>query len=93
MQIEEKKKVVETNKEEKYKMQNEITEQDVIFSNLENRKKQYEKELSETISELDKKRTAKNEFNNGFLKLEKEKIQKEEEIKKKNKKKKKSKKR
>ena len=82
LQIEEKKKVVETNKEEKYKMQNEITEQDVIFSNLENRKKQYEKELSETISELDKKRTAKNEFNNGFLKLEKEKIQKEEEIKK-----------
>ena len=82
LEIEEKKKIVETNKEQKYKMQNEITEQDVIFLNLENRKKQIEKELSETISELDKKRTAKNEFNNGFLKLEKEKIQKEEELKK-----------
>ena len=71
LEIEEKKKEVENSKEEKYQLQNYITEQDVIYENLINRKKQAEKELLQTISELDKKRTVKNELNNNFLEIEK----------------------
>ena len=71
LEIEEKKKNVEDGKEEKYNLQNEITQYDVNYENLDNRKKQAEKELTQTISELDEKRTIKNEINNKFLEIEK----------------------
>ncbi len=80
LEIEEKKKTVESLKEEKYQMQNAVTEQDVTYENLNNRKKQAEKELSQTISELDEKRFSKNELVNNFTKIEKQKLESEQEL-------------
>ena len=80
LEIEGKKKIVDECKEEKYNIQNEITEKEVNFANLENRQKQAKRELDKTISELDEKRTEKNNFNIEFLQIETEKKENEERL-------------
>ena len=82
LEIEEKKKQLEDFREERYNLQNEITQYDVNYENLVNRKKQADKELVQAISELDEKRTIKNDFNNKFLEIEKVKNENEEIIRK-----------
>ena len=80
LEIEEKKKEVEDLKEHKYLEQNQLTEQDVTIGNIENRKKQLQKESVQTISELDEKRTYKNELMSKVLRIEKEKSEKEKRV-------------
>ena len=80
LEIEDKKKKNEALIEKKYEIQNNITMYDTNFENLENRKKQNEKELGKIVSDLDDKRTKKNEITNEVLKIEQVRDRNKEEL-------------
>lgn len=68
--IEEKKKKVEQNTDLKYEKATLINTQDVNYENLEKREKTVKNEISDTISELDKKRLEKDDISKTFYEIE-----------------------
>ena len=72
LEIEDKKKKNEEIIEKKYKIQNDITMLETNCENYEERIKQEDKELSKVISELDEKRTNKNEVSQELNRIETE---------------------
>lgn len=72
LQIEEKKKENEALSEQKYEIQNKITALETNIENSKNRQKQEKREIEKIISELDEKRTTKNEITNEVNKIETE---------------------
>lgn len=75
IQIEEKKKKIEENIENKYEKTNSISVQDTNHENLEKREKIVKNEIAEAISELDKARLAKEEFAKTFYEIESKKTE------------------
>lgn len=69
-QIEEQKKKVESNVDSKYEKATQINTQEVNYENLEKREKVVKNEISDTISELDKKRLEKDEISKTFYEIE-----------------------
>ncbi len=80
LEIEEKKKSVEALTESKYECQNQIVAEDTNYENYIERKKKEEKDLRQTISDLDKKRDEKNEIVKKFDSAQIEKNKKQEEL-------------
>jgi len=70
LEIEEKKRIVEQNVENKYEYQTQISALNANKENLEKRKKQLNQENSSTISELDNTRFKKEEISKEFQKIE-----------------------
>ena len=73
LEIEAKKKIIEKNTDIKYEKNIEISTIDANYENLEKRQKSIKTEIAETISELDKTRSQKQEMSKEFNKIELEK--------------------
>ncbi len=68
--IEEKKKKIEDNTDLKYEKATLINTQEVNYENLEKRERTVKNEMSDTISELDKKRLEKDEISKNFYEID-----------------------
>lgn len=70
LEIENKKRIIEENTDNKYEMQNEINTQDVKVDSIIKNVKSKTEELELTISELDQSRLKKSEIEQNFLDIE-----------------------
>ena len=70
LEIENKKRIIEENTDNKYEMQNEINAQDVKVDSIIKNVKSKTEELELTISELDQSRLKKSEIEQNFLDIE-----------------------
>ena len=70
LEIENKKRIIEENTDNKYEMQNEINTQDVKVDSIIKNVKSKTEELDLTISELDQSRLKKSEIEQNFLDIE-----------------------
>ncbi len=70
LEIEEDKRKVQTNTDEKYERLNELNTYDVNFENLDKRKKTLNEEIKTIISELDSQRLSGQEIKQKFLNLD-----------------------
>ena len=73
LEIEAKKQVIEKNTDLKYEKNIEISSLDANFENIEKRQKNIKTEIQETVSELDRTRTQKQDMSKEFKKIESEK--------------------
>jgi len=80
LEIEDKKKENDEIIEKRYALQNSITMYDTNYSNIEERKKQTDKELAKIISELDQKRATRNVINQNVLDIENQKDKNAQEL-------------
>ena len=73
LEIEAKKQVIEKNTDLKYEKNIEISSLDANFENIEKRQKSIKTEIQETVSELDRTRTQKQDMSKEYQKIESEK--------------------
>jgi chromosome segregation protein len=70
LEIESKKKIVEQNIDTKYELVGNINTEQANFENLEKHEKILKNDIQDTISELDKARTQKDDISKGFYEIE-----------------------
>lgn len=78
--IEEKKQTIEKNTDLKYEMSEIVSNQEVLFENLEKRQKVVTSEINSVILELDNTKVSKQELNKGFSEIEAQKQQAEKTL-------------
>ena len=71
LEIESKKHIVESNVDKKYDLIGKLNTEKANFENLEKREKTLKSEKQDTISELDKVRTEKDDISKGFYEIQK----------------------
>ena len=70
LEIEDKKKIVQENIDNKYEEISQINTEKANFENLTKRENLLKQEIQETISELDSSRTQKDELSRNFYEIE-----------------------
>ena len=79
-EIEDKKKQNDDIIDKRYNLQNSITMYDTNYENIEDRKKQAEKDLAKSISELDSKRDDRSKINQNVLDIENQRNKNKDEL-------------